>query len=60
MKSKDVTKYQSCTGVTGRFMVFNSTFNRENHRSAASHWQTLSHNIVASTPRNERDANKQL
>jgi hypothetical protein len=27
----------------------------ENHRSAASHWQTLSHNVVSSTPRRERD-----
>jgi hypothetical protein len=24
---------------------------RENHRSAASHWQTLSYNVVSSTPR---------
>ena len=23
----------------------------ENHRPAASHWQTLSHNVVSSTPR---------
>jgi hypothetical protein len=23
----------------------------ENHQSAASHWQTLSHNVVSSTPR---------
>jgi hypothetical protein len=23
----------------------------ENHRPATSHWQTLSHNIVSSTPR---------
>jgi len=23
---------------------------RENHRPAASHWQTLSHNVVLSTP----------
>jgi len=50
-------------------MVFNATFNnisviswwlvllvrRENHRPAASHWQTLSHNVVSSTPRHERD-----
>jgi hypothetical protein len=28
------------TGVSG-----------ENHRPAASHWQTLSHNVVSSTPR---------
>jgi hypothetical protein len=48
-------------------MVFNATFNNisviswrsvllveeagENQRLAASHWQTLSHNGVASTPR---------
>jgi len=52
-------------------MVFNATFNNilarswreetgvpeENHRPAASHWHTLSHNIVSSTPRNERDLN---
>ena len=24
---------------------------KENHRPAASHWQTVSHNIVSSTPR---------
>jgi hypothetical protein len=32
----------------------------ENHRSVASHWQTLSHNVVSSTPRNERGWNPQL
>jgi hypothetical protein len=26
----------------------------ENHRPVASHWQTLSHNVVSSTPRHER------
>jgi hypothetical protein len=26
----------------------------ENHRPAASHWQTLSHNPVSSTPHHER------
>ena len=26
----------------------------ENHRSVASHWQTLSHNVVSSTPRLSR------
>ena len=29
----------------------------ENHRPVASHWQTLSHNVVLSTPRHERDSN---
>ena len=48
------------------FMVFNAIFNNisvilwrpvllveeteENHRPVASHWQTLSHNIVSITP----------
>jgi hypothetical protein len=26
---------------------------RENHRPAASHWQTLSYNVVSSTPHHE-------
>jgi hypothetical protein len=30
---------------------------RENHRPAASHWQTLSHNVVSSKPHYERDSN---
>ena len=36
------------TGVSG-----------ENHRSVASHWQILSHNVVLSTPRHERGSNSQ-
>jgi len=32
----------------------------ENHWPAASHLQTLSHNIVSSTPRHEQDSNSQL
>ena len=31
---------------------------RENHRPVASHWQTLSHNIVSSTTRNEKGSNR--
>jgi hypothetical protein len=31
----------------------------ENQQPAASHWQTLSHNVVSSTPRYERDSNSQ-
>jgi hypothetical protein len=55
------------------FMVFNATFNNisviswwsvllveETHRPAASHLQTLSHNVVSSTPRNEQDSHSQL
>ena len=32
----------------------------EDHRPVASHWQTLSHNVVSITPRNERDSNSTL
>jgi hypothetical protein len=31
----------------------------KNHRTAASHWQILSHNVESSTPRHERDSNSQ-
>ena len=30
---------------------------RENNHPIASHWPTLSHNVVSSTPRHERDSN---
>ena len=33
---------------------------RENDRPAASHWETLSHNAVSSTPLHERNSNIQL
>ena len=32
----------------------------EKHQPAESHLQTLSHNIVSSTPRHERDSSSQL
>jgi hypothetical protein len=32
----------------------------ENHRPVASHWQTLSHNVVLRKPHHERDSNSQL
>ena len=55
-------------------MVFSATFNNisvvilvketevpeENNWPAASHWQTLSHNVVSSTPRHEWGSNSQL
>jgi hypothetical protein len=53
-------------------MVLNATFNNisvllveetgvpgEKHRPAASHGQTLSHNVVSNTPRHERGSNSQ-
>ena len=32
----------------------------ENHRPVASHGQTLSHNVVSSTPHHKRGSNSQL
>jgi hypothetical protein len=32
----------------------------ENHWPAASHWQTLSYNIVSSTPCHEWDSSSQI
>jgi len=32
----------------------------KNNRSVAIHWQTLSHNVVSSTPRHEPDSKSQL
>ena len=32
----------------------------ENQRPVTSHWQTLSHNVVSSTPRHEHGLNSQL
>jgi len=32
----------------------------ENHQLVASHWQTLSHNVVSSAPCHERGSNSQL
>jgi hypothetical protein len=62
--------------MVGWFMVFNTTFNNisvilwwsvllmevpgENHRPVASHRQTLSHNVVSSTPCHEQGSNSQL
>ena len=31
----------------------------ENHRSAVCHYQPLSHKVLSSTPRHERDSNSQ-
>ena len=32
----------------------------ENNRPAASHWQTLSYNVVSTTPCNKQDLNSHL
>ena len=58
-------------GLGFRFMVCPATFKNISviwwrsvllveHRPVASNWQTLSHTIVSSTARHERDSNSQL
>ena len=62
-----LVSYSCCLHLLCYAMLFNATFNNisailwlsvllleetgENHRPAASHWQTLSHNVVSSIPR---------
>ena len=41
------------------FLVEETGVLGEIHRPAASHFQTLSHNVVSSTPRHERVSNTQ-
>ena len=41
-------------------LVDKTGYSRENHRPAASYWQTLSHNVASSTPSHDRDSNSQL
>jgi hypothetical protein len=38
-------------------LVEETALYRETHGPVASHWQTLSHNVVSSTPRHERGSN---
>ena len=72
MRTKSVHYLTTGLGLVW-FMVFNATFNNisvisllsvlfvqetgENQRPVVSHWQVLSHNVVSSTPRHERDSN---
>ena len=37
-----------------------TTVTGESHQLSASHWQTLSHNVISSTPRHERGSKSQL
>jgi hypothetical protein len=39
--------------------VIGPDYTGENHRSVTSHWQTLSHNVVSSTPHHKQDSNAQ-
>jgi hypothetical protein len=41
-------------------MVEETGVHEENHRAVASHGQTLSHNVVSSTPCHEQGSNSKL
>jgi hypothetical protein len=56
-----------CTSTYGSWlplwylqMAISTEVPGENHQPATSYWQTLSHNVVLSTPRHERIFNSQL
>jgi len=53
MQSKDQSRrgYGYLTPFSTIFQLSLVEETEENHRPAASHWQTLSHNVVLSTPR---------
>jgi hypothetical protein len=58
--------YRFVSNIWVRVIVFNATFNNISIISCRSvllpenHWQTLSHNVVWSIPRHERDSHSQL
>jgi len=53
--------FNNISVISWRLVLFVEEFAvpGENHRTAASHWQTLSHIVVLSTPRHQRDLNSQ-
>jgi hypothetical protein len=53
-------QYFSLISCRSILLVEETIVSGENHWPAASHWQTLSHNVVSSTPRHEQGSNSQL
>ena len=53
--------FNNSSAILGRLVLLmeETGVPRENHRSGASHWQTLSHTVVSNTPRYERGSNSQ-
>jgi hypothetical protein len=50
----------SATSWQSVLLVEETVLPWENHRPVTSHWQTLSHNVVSSTPHHEWGSNSQL
>ena len=46
--------------MAARFVFILQLLYPENHRPVASHYQTLSHNVVSITPRHDQGSNSQL
>ena len=53
--------FNNISVISGRSVVLveETEVHGESHRTVASHWQTLSHNVVSRTPRHDRDSNPQ-
>jgi hypothetical protein len=55
------TPFNNISVISWRTVLLEETgVPRENHHPVASHWRTLSHNVVSSTHRPERGSNSQL
>jgi len=54
--------FNNISGISWRsvLLVVETWLPGENHKPVASHWQTLSHNVVSSTPRIEWGSTAQL
>jgi hypothetical protein len=48
----------SVTSWWSALLVKETRVSGENYQPVASHWLTLSHNVVSSTPRHERGSNR--
>jgi hypothetical protein len=54
--------FNNISGISWRsvLLVEETGVPGENHRHVASHWQNISHNVVSSKPRHQRDLNSQI
>jgi hypothetical protein len=43
--------FYNISAISSVVLVEETGVSEENHRPAATHWQTLSHNVVSNTPR---------
>jgi len=57
MKCNDTLNNISVISWRSVLFVVETGVPEENHPHVTSHWQTLSHNVVSSIPRHERDSN---